>query len=123
MFVCVLVCVADDYCVHESFSPRCLKNEVILMRSAIYGRMRTGRCITEEEVAAQKLLAGEVPGVLGCSADVLEVLDRQCSGYVQCDIRVIDMSLQNVRPCFPGLSVYLEASFECVSGKWSLFLL
>lgn len=114
--------MSDDYCLHESFNPRCLKNEVILMRSAIYGRMRTGRCITQEEVAAQKLLAGEVPGVLGCSADVLEVLDRRCSGYVQCETRVIDLSLQNMKPCFPGLSVYLEASFECVPGKSSIIL-
>lgn len=117
------LCVGDDYCLHESFSQRCLKNEVMLMRSAIYGRMRTGRCVTQEEVAAQKLLAGEVPGVLGCSADVFEILDRRCSGHAHCEIRVIDPSLQKFKPCFPGLSVYLEASFECVSGKSSLVLL
>lgn len=88
------------------------------MKSAIYGRMRTGRCITTEEVAAQRrLLAGEEIRLLGCSADVLETLDRRCSGNVECNIRVSDIPDENVQPCFPGLKMYLETSYDCVISE------
>lgn len=88
------------------------------MKSATYGRMRTGRCITAEEVAAQKRqLAGEDIRLLGCSADVLETLDRRCSGNAECNIRVSDIQDENIQPCFPGLKMYLETSYDCVISK------
>lgn len=88
------------------------------MKSAIYGRMRTGRCITTEEVAAQRrLLAGEEIRLLGCSADVLETLDWRCSGNVECNIRVSDIPDENIQPCFPGLKMYLETSYDCVISE------
>ena len=86
------------------------------MESATYGRMRVGRCITAAEVDEQKTLSGAVSRLIGCSSDVLPLLDRKCSGKTECDIRVIDMSLENATPCFPGLNVYLELSYDCING-------
>ena|SRR6218665_533754 len=106
----------EEYCNSEQFQPQCLKNEAILMRSATYGRMRIGRCILAEEVAAQRLI-GDDARILGCSADVLSILDRKCSGKSQCDIRTADVSYNNARPCFPGLVSYLEASYDCITCK------
>jgi|SRR6218665_201615 len=100
-----------DYCPMESFQPRCLKNEVILMKSATYGRMRIGRCITAEEV---DILGSRY---IGCSADVLALLDRKCSGKTECTVRIIDILAENVKPCAPGLSVYLEVDYVCVQSK------
>ena len=93
------------------------------MRSATYGRMRIGRCISAEEVAAQRsLTGGDDARILGCSADVLSILDRKCSGKSQCDIRTADVSYNNAKPCFPGLISYLEASYYCITGKHFLII-
>jgi len=87
------------------------------MKSATYGRMSIGRCITSEEIDEQKTLSGDVSRFLGCSADVLPLLDRKCSGRIECNVRMSDISAENLKPCFPGLTVYLEVSYECISGK------
>jgi len=112
MCLVLLYTATEDYCMLEMFQPRCLKNEVILMKSATYGRMRVGRCITPEEVAA----FGEDPRYFGCSSDVLSTLDEKCSGQRECDIPLSYISSKNIKPCFPGLTVYLEVSYECISG-------
>jgi len=89
------------------------------MKSAIYGRMKIGRCLTAEEVDAHRSVVGvgEDPRYFGCSADVLPLLDRKCSGQVQCEVRMSDISAENVKPCFPGLTVYLEVSYTCITSK------
>ena len=110
--------VLKEYCMSEPFQPRCLKNEVILMKSATYGRMRVGRCVTAEEVDAHRLLSGEDHRFLGCSADVLSLLDRKCSGTTECDVRLSDIAAENVKPCYPGLTVYLEVSYDCINRKF-----
>lgn len=103
----------EEYCPTESFSPRCSKNDVILMQTATYGRMRIGRCITAEEVS----IIGHDSRYFGCSANVLDLLDRKCSGKTECEVRIQDIILErDIRPCFPGLRVYLEASYDCVTG-------
>src|SRR6218665_1508884 len=101
----------DEFCNSDIFQPRCLKNEVILMKSATYGRMSIGRCITAEE-------ADELGSrYLGCSVDVLPQLDRKCSGKSECDIRVAEISVENVKPCPQSLRFYLEANYDCINGK------
>ena len=34
-----------EYCIDETFNPQCGSGELILMHSALYGRMRVGRCL------------------------------------------------------------------------------
>src|SRR6218665_1324525 len=79
--------------------------------------MRIGRCIAYEEVEAHRAIVGDDLRYLGCSTDVLPLLDRKCSGKNECEIRAIGMSLKNVTPCFPGLNLYLEVSYTCISGN------
>lgn len=84
------------------------------MKSAIYGRMRIGRCITKEEVDILR------PGheEIGCSSDVLDVMDRKCSRKTECSIRIFDISLETTRPCSSAvLNLYLETKYECIKGK------
>lgn len=101
----------------ESFGAKCAGvNEVVLMRSATYGRMQVGRCVTREEME----VLGDDPRYIGCSVDVLEILDRSCSGRESCEFRVGELSERNIRPCIRGLVVYLEASYECIAGIFSL---
>lgn len=87
------------------------------MKSAIFGRMRVGRCITADEVSGLGPIVGEDPRYLGCSEDVLPLLDQKCFGKTDCEVRVGDISSGNVKPCFPGLKVYLEVSYTCLTSK------
>lgn len=81
--------------------------------------MRVGRCITAKEVAGLGPVIGEDPQYMGCSADVLSTFDQKCSGKTSCEVRVVDMALENATPCYNGLNVYLEVSYDCVSGQFS----
>ena len=49
-----------DYCERDIFSPECPADHVVLMVSAVYGRMGEGECITGNY------------GTIGCSEDVLK---------------------------------------------------
>jgi hypothetical protein len=83
------------------------------MTTAVFGRMRVGRCITADAFQLQQVQ----PDSLGCSADVLEYFDRVCSGKATCEVFIPNPDLFRYRPCSAQLSMYLEANFVCVSGK------
>ena len=103
-----------EYCSYESFHPTCSKNEAIVMTSAIYGRMKEGRCLKLDPRKADN----NDPHSFGCSADVLEFMDGKCSGETECIVRVSDHELlQQEKSCYEDLMKYLEASHECVPGK------
>jgi len=72
------------------------------MTSAVYGRMRIGRCVKQDY------------GFMGCSADVLRYVDRLCSGRHACHFTVSD--LHGNQPCPDDLTPFLEASYQCVPG-------
>jgi len=109
-----------EYCTGEAFEPRCTGNDVIVMLSARYGRMKVGRCV-EEEPGFEPML--EDPRYLGCYTDVLDVISRQCSGRSECTLRVNDQNFANVKPCYANLIKYLEASYICISGMFILLIL
>jgi len=111
------ICIGSklaEYCIGEDFQPRCTGNDVIVMLSARYGRMKVGRCV-EVEPGFESML--EDPRYLGCSTDVLDVVSRQCSGRSECTLRVNDQNFNNVKPCFTSLKMYLEVAYLCVSGE------
>ena len=116
----MLECIAEDvreYCIMETFQPRCSHGEVISMTSASFGRMRVGRCITSDAIKLQQL----EPGSLGCSADVLGYFDSVCSGKSACDVSVSNPDLYSYRPCSAQLSMYLETSYTCVGGRFGVW--
>jgi hypothetical protein len=81
---------------------------------ARYGRMGFGRCLEEEPGLAFVI---DNPRFFGCSSDVKHILDQQCSGLSECDVRINNQNFEGVKPCFAGLQMYLEASYACVKGK------
>ena len=97
---------AQEYCIREQFQAECQENKIILLTGARYGRMRTGRCISEEY------------GHIGCFADVTNYLDGLCSGRHSCDVTVRKL-LDIAQPCPDDLTCYLEADYECVAGMCS----
>ena len=96
---------ATDFCSTEEFSARCKNGHVILITSGRYGRMRIGRCVRVDF------------GFVGCYADVVDVLDRHCSGRQQCQLRIPDPEMDERRPCLSDLTRYLEASYRCIPGQ------
>lgn len=86
----------------------CDVDEVILMRSAEYGRMRVGQCISSDAY-----------GNMGCRLDILTLMDSVCSGRHSCDISVttiLDSLDDDSLPCLSQLRGYMEASYSCVRG-------
>jgi len=105
----------EEICQWETMEGRChWRSEVIVMTSARWGRMKTGRCLDIHPNALAAL--GHDPLFLGCSEDVLSILDEKCSGRASCDVRIPDPVLDEIKPCYPDLTRYLAASYICVKG-------
>lgn len=104
---------AREVCRWEALNATCPADGVVVMRTALYGRMREGRCL-------------ETNYSIGCWKDVLLWVDELCSGRRQCKIDVPNRQLHEIQPCAKDLQTYLEATFECVRGRfvvdqWDLF--
>jgi len=98
--------VLKEYCEAETFRASCPPLHVILIRKALYGRMRLGRCVIRDY------------GYVGCHADILVHMDAQCSGSAMCEVRIPDAVLDRANPCPKDFKTYLEVSYECVPGKY-----
>ena len=114
----------NEFCQFEIFQPQCSKNDVIIISGAIYGRMRIGKCITAKEISSEGDMV-ENRRYLGCSADIMDVIDQKWSLKSNCQIRILDSELgfdQNT-PCLSGLKLYLEVNYTCINGEWTYTLL
>ena len=95
-----------EYCQNESFKTKCGKDQVIVMTSALYGRMRFSRCIERDY------------GYVGqCSANVLDAADVMCSGRRACEIQVPNSELDSRMACPKDLKSYLETTHTCIKGE------
>ena len=97
---------AEEFCHSETFSMTCrLSDEVIVMRSAEYGRMRVGRCVQDS-------------AYVGCRVSVLRQLDRMCSGRPSCRVPLPHPALDAVDPCLvSSVKSYLQVAAECQKGE------
>ena len=95
-----------QYCQWEKFNATCRQDEVVVVQSARYGRMRFGRCVTEDH------------GHVGCSADVRAHLDVACSGRHQCIFNMDHSMLRQNSDCPKEIMSYLEAEYTCIKGKF-----
>ena len=105
---CFRSAVTTAVCQTEQYEASCDKNEVVLMTSSLYGRMKHGKCVDKDY------------GFLGCMANVLTQLDGFCSGRRQCQIAVPNAAFENsaaLSGCPKDLKQYLEASHICLPGK------
>ena len=93
-----------EYCQWETFNATCGPDEVVVMRTARYGRMRLGRCLVSEVS-------------IGCGSDVLLEADSRCSGRHHCTIQLPDPVLHRQQSCPKDMGAYLEASYTCLKGR------
>lgn len=89
----------------DTFIAECGENEVVVMETAHYGRMRMGKCVTRDY------------GNIGCRLDVRRHFDSLCSGRRKCEVKIPDDKLYNMKPCQPDVISHLEAAFTCIKGK------
>jgi Galactose binding lectin domain len=102
--MCFFPVELKEYCEAETFNASCADSQVLLIREALYGRMRLGRCVIHDY------------GYVGCFADVASHLDALCSGNRTCRIHIPDAELDRANPCPKDFKTYLEVSYECVTG-------
>ena len=95
----------QEYCWPRDFNATCSKNQVIIMKSAKYGRMSKGDCVSSDDH-------------VGCYADVLPHVDRKCSGRHHCVIEIPDDDLHKLQPCPKDMFSYLEADYHCQEGGY-----
>ena len=55
-------------------------------------------------------------GYLGCSVDVMDTLDYECSGKDICIYPVINIDVEGRTPCKQELRSYLEVDYVCLKG-------
>lgn len=94
----------QEFCQWETFNATCPKNDVILIVSAFYGRMKVGRCLT-------------VDYHVGCHGDVTETVASRCSGRQTCSVTVPDPELFRLQPCRKDLVAYFEATYRCIHSR------
>jgi len=58
------------------------------------------------------------PKFVGCSENVLELMNLKCSGKNRCfEPRLnSDIDFRQLKPCHAALKLYLEASYRCITG-------
>lgn len=105
LFCYLLPAYSGDYCDTEVFRGECDQGQVIMIKQALYGRMRMGRCVSQDM------------GYIGCNQSVLEMADRMCSGRSVCEIRVPNAEFESTRVCMKELRSYLSISYGCLSGE------
>lgn len=110
LYILLLLSGPREFCHNEAFIAECAADEVIVITAAMYGRMKLGRCVRTDF------------GFVGCYTDVMELVQRRCSGRRRCEIRIPDPIFDDTRPCNEDLKSYFETSYRCVKGM-AVFLL
>lgn len=101
---------SEDVCKWHTFQANCSENEVIIVDSARYGRIKSGRCI--------KIEIGERP----CFVDVLPYFDSKCGGRRTCELTIPTKDLDTMlETCQSQRIPYLEISYHCQEGEHADF--
>ncbi|ESN96071.1 hypothetical protein HELRODRAFT_163101 [Helobdella robusta] len=108
-------CLKEEYCISETFNPKCSSNEVIILQEAVFGRRFIGRCLQEDESSSNELLK-KIPGFIGCYDDVLPILQRQCAGLKQCSVLVASIKIKS--QCPSSFVKFLEVVHRCVKEEY-----
>ena len=95
-----------QYCEDESFNADCPNDEVIIINKAEYGRMNTGKCISDQYAF-----------LMGCSTNVLSFVEYQCSGRQICSFPVGIFVANGLRNCSTEMRNYLEVTYSCLKGN------
>ena len=94
-----------EHCAWETFEAKCEQDEVIVIKSALYGRMRAGKCVHRNL------------GYLGCQMNVTDQVNKHCSDRNECRLEVTANQFEGSKPCPDDLESYLETRYTCMKSK------
>ena len=112
-FEVMQVVSAEEFCNSEIFQPTCLRDEVIFIKKALYGRKEYGRCLKKEGDLDEDLL--KKPGYINCSTGVKRFIERQCSGQQRCEVTVARIEADS--GCSKAFKDYLDLEYSCKKGE------
>ena len=104
---------AKEFCVSEIFKPDCSKNEIIQVKSAIYGRREYGRCLKKEGDPNKQLL--KIQNYINCSTDVRHIIEPQCAGQQRCEVPVARIEADS--GCSKAFKDHLDVEYSCKNGE------
>lgn len=92
-------------CYFSAFRARCPEGQVVIMKNALYGRMKPNVCYEEGSKGGE---------VTDCTSDVLHIADEMCSGAQHCTIQIPNEAFEKAMPCL--IKGYFDGSYGCLSG-------
>ena len=96
-----------DYCFMETFVAQCESGTLIRIREALLGRMKIGRCMSEDTHG-------------GCYDVVTDDVKEKCEGKRYCEFYVGGLG-PLVQSCPRDAMPYLNVWHDCVSGMEDVF--
>ena len=111
-FEVMQVVPAEEFCISEIFQPECLRDEVIYITKALYGRREYGRCLKKEGDLNEQFM--KTTGYINCSTDVRHIIEPQCAGQQRCEVDVSKIEAET--KCNKIFRFYLDAEYQCLRG-------
>ena len=96
----------QEYCDGDTFEAKCKQDEVIVMKSALYGRVRIGKCVSADS------------GLIGCKENVTDLVNKHCSGRNECSLDVTPSQFEGLKPCPGDSKSYLQIEYACMKSKF-----
>ena len=103
---------AEEFCISEIFQPECLRDEVIFITKALYGRREYGRCLKKEGDLNEQFM--KTTGYINCSTDVRHIIEPQCAGQQRCEVPVVRIEADS--GCSKAFKDHLDIEYSCKKG-------
>ena len=100
-----------EFCNSEIFEPSCLRNEVLLIKKAHFGREKLGKCIKMEGEFDEYL---SKPGYINCYTGVRHIIEPQCAGKQSCKLHVVGIEADS--KCSNVFKDHLDVDHTCLKG-------
>ena len=111
-FEVMQVVSAEEFCNSEIFQPDCLRDEVIFITKAFYGRYEYGRCLKMEGDLNEQFM--KTTGYINCFTDVRHIIEPQCAGQQRCEIIVARIEADS--GCSKAFKDHLDIDYSCKKG-------
>ena len=111
-FEVMQVVPAEEFCISEIFQPECLRDEVIFITKALYGRREYGRCLKKEGDLNKHFM--KTTGYINCSTDVRHIIEPKCAGQQRCEAPVVRIEADS--GCSKAFKDHLDIEYSCKKG-------
>jgi hypothetical protein len=100
--------ISTQTCDNEVFQARCMHHENVYITEARFGHIQVSRCVDK---------AFAPLGLLGCYANITDLIQQRCDGKSRCDVERDDTAVFATKECRIGFPMYMDISYTCIPGK------